>query len=130
MGIIIEMFIIFNIIFLCRTAFAESTKCDCDIYQIYFFEDENVARNFTKQTTEVKGRPIYHSFTNTIFWNEVKKSWMGHEGKLKSFKLKQNLKYIYVYCYPFPTIILSFCSFPQSSGMVMSIRTNGDFLLH
>ena len=81
------MLIVFNIIFLCCTVFAtDSTKCDCDIYQIYYSEDENIYRNFTKQTAEIKGRPIYNSYKEMIWWNDEKNSWMGHNrGKLKLY---------------------------------------------
>ena len=81
MGIISELFIVFNIIFLCCTVFAtETSKCDCDIFQIYYSEDESYHRNFTKQTAEIKGRPIYHSYKEIIWWNDDKNIWMGHKG--------------------------------------------------
>ena len=87
------MFIVFNIILLCCTVLAtESTKCDCDIFQIFYSDDENIYRNFTKQTAEIKGQPIYYSYVkdvsqywNMIWWNEEKSQWMGHSGKLEDY---------------------------------------------
>ena len=71
----------FNIIFLCCTAFAtESKKCDCDIFQFYYSEDENINRTLTKQTAEINGRPFYLSFSDIILWNAEKQSWIGHGG--------------------------------------------------
>ena len=87
MGIITKLFIVFNLIFLCCTIFAtESKKCDCDIYQIYYSEDENIYRNFTKHTEKINGQPIYYSPTDNllwghiIWWNDKKTSWMGSQG--------------------------------------------------
>ena len=97
------MFIIFNIILLSCTGFAiQSTKCDCDIFQISYLKDETIYRNFTKQTAEIKGRPIYYSYVNDgnktwnmIWWNEEKSQWLGHSGKLKWFRLQLNCNDIY-----------------------------------
>ena len=82
MAIIPKIPIVFNIIFLCCTVFAtETSKCDCDIFQISYSEDQNFYyRNFTKQTAKVNGQPFYFSFDDIIFWNEENNSWMGHQG--------------------------------------------------
>ena len=86
MAIIPKILIVFNIIFLCCTVYAsEITKCDCDIYQIYYSKDEHIYRNFTKQSLETNGQPIYYSYKtkgcqDMIWWNDEKKSWMGHQG--------------------------------------------------
>ena len=107
--IITKMYIVFNIIFLCFTVFAnESTNCDCDTFQIYYEEDESIYRNFTKQTAEIKGRSVYYSsaddrmldkaFRDIIWWNDQKNSWMGNQGKLKLLKSKFRV-------HPFPTFI-------------------------
>ena len=81
------MFIFFKFIILCGTIFhTESRKCDCNTFQIYYSENENIHRDFTEQTAAIDGRPIYYSKApgisggDIIWWNEGKKSWMGHEG--------------------------------------------------
>ena len=85
------MLIIFNIIFLFCTVFAnDGTKCECDTLQIYYSEDKNINRTFTVQTVEIKGQPIYYSyvwnvpieatFADIIWWNDEKTNWMGKKG--------------------------------------------------
>ena len=90
-----------TIFLVCSAVAIESEKCDTTIqFPINDSDGTNIYRNFTKQSYEINGKPVYYSlygpkkdhWNHTIIsWSNEKKSWVGEtQDQEKSWKIIWN----------------------------------------
>ena len=96
-----KMVTLFSIIFLGCSAVAKEISENCDRVQFSFDDQKGINnnQNFTKQSFDKNGKPVYYSFAGPriqwrytiIWWNNETNRWLSqtmHDGSDKITKTK------------------------------------------